>query len=84
MVTMAYFVKNQAQAISLISTTNYFVQNYFQLLSLSLNFCLCLDIVLTMGNPFSPHDRRMKFYLIGSLFSAIVLTGLTLSSKAVS
>ena len=84
MVTMGYFVKDQAQAIALISTTNYFLQHYFQLLSLSLNFCLCLDIVLTMGNPFEPHDRRMKFYLTGSLVTAALLTWLTLDSKAVS
>jgi len=84
LVTAGYFVESQGQAISLISSTNYFVQNYFQLLSLSLNFCLCLDIVLTMGSPFSPHDRRMKTYLLSSLFSAGLLTGLTLNSKMVS
>lgn len=60
------------------------MQHYFQLLSLSLNFCLCLDIVLTMGNPFSPHDRRMKFYLLSSMFSAGLLSGLTLNSRIVS
>jgi hypothetical protein len=36
-----------------------------------------------MGSPFSPHDRRMKFYLICSIFSAFLLTIFTLNSETI-
>jgi len=53
------------------------------LLSLSLNFCLCLDIVLTMSSPFSPHDRRMKFYIIISGCIATIATKMTMGSRMI-
>lgn len=83
MATLGYFVTSQSQAITVLESSNLLIQHYFQLLSLSLNFCLCLDIVLTMSNPFSPHERRMKFYLIGSLVSAAVLSKLTLAASSI-
>jgi hypothetical protein len=36
-----------------------------------------------MGNPFSPHDRRMKFYLVGSLIMAAMLSRTTLASSSI-
>lgn len=51
---------------------NYSVLDYFQFLSLCLNFFLCLDLVLTLRNPFYPHDRRMKFYKVSSFVMALV------------
>jgi hypothetical protein len=36
-----------------------------------------------MGNPFSPHERRMKFYLIGSGVAAMVLSQITLASSSI-
>ena len=56
---------------------NFIIQHYFQLISLSINFCLCLDVVLTMSSPFSPHERRMKFYVIASVISAALIAALT-------
>lgn len=35
---------------------------------------MCLDIVLTLRNPFYPHARRMKAYLILSVISALFAT----------
>lgn len=46
--------------------------------SLGLNFALCLEITLTMKNPFYPAERRMKFYLIGAFLSALTIPMLTL------
>jgi len=47
---------------------------YFQFLSLSLNFFLCLDLIFTLRNPFSPHDRRMKYYKFSSILMAALFT----------
>lgn len=78
-----WWITTQEQAINVLERTNTMICHYFQLLSLCLNFCLCLDIVLTMSNPFSPHDRRMKFYLLGCVPSAAVLTKFMMSSSVV-
>ena len=43
----------------------------FEFGSLALNFCLCLDIILTLRNPFYPHERRMKHYITGSIILSI-------------
>lgn len=65
------FWKNDDQSIlALLGRTNYNILSFFEFLSLSLNLCLCLDIVFTMRNPFYPHERRMKFYLPCSLLLA--------------
>lgn len=69
--------------MEVLEFSNYLIQHFFQLLSLSLNFCLCLDIVLTMGSPFSPHERRMKVYLIVSFVLASICTKLTMGSRII-
>ncbi len=61
----------------MLQNANFIIQHYFQLISLSLNFCLCLDVVTTMSSPFSPHERRMKFYVIASVISAALIAALT-------
>lgn len=62
--------------------SNYNILQLFEYISLALNFFLCLDIVLTMRNPFYPHDRRMKFYLPGAVF--IGLFAFSFSLKRIS
>lgn len=42
---------------------------FFQTMSLLLNMCLCLDLILTLMNPFYPSKRRLKYYL----FFAVVV-----------
>lgn len=54
----------------------YFVQ-FFQFFALSLNFCLCLDIVLTLKAPFEPANRRGKWYVTVSAIVATFLAGTT-------
>lgn len=56
----------------LLTKTNYQLLQFFEFMSLALNLFLCLDIVLTMRNPFFPHDRRMKFYIPGSIFISLL------------
>lgn len=43
---------------------NMIFYSYFQLISLTLNLCLCVDLILTIYDPFSPAYRRTKFYYI--------------------
>jgi len=46
--------------------------------SLGLNFCLCLELLLTMRDPFYPAGRRMKWYLLTSGIIAIVVPFMTI------
>jgi len=45
----------------------------FQLLSLSLNICLCCDLILTIQSPFTPATSRNKFYYLGSAVAPSIL-----------
>lgn len=38
--------------------------------------CLCVDLVLTLQNPFQPAKRRMKYYIWFTLLTCLVLIGL--------
>ena len=67
---------------NLLRTSNFNILQLFEFISLALNFFLCLDIVLTMRNPFYPHERRMKFYLPLSVIIGVI--GFSLSLKRVS
>ena len=69
---------NEADVIEQLTTSNFNVLQFFEYFSLALNFFLCLDVLLTMRQPFYPHDRRMKHYLPGSIAIAIVAFTVTL------
>lgn len=46
---------------------------FFQLISLTLNMCLCFDLIMTIYDPFSPAKRRTKWYYGCSLASSVLL-----------
>lgn len=50
-------------ASNYLCNTNPLFFQFFQLLSLMLNTCLCVDLVLTIKSPFSPAARRQQWYL---------------------
>ena len=43
-------------------------------MSLSLNLCFCIDLVLTLIDPFYPGKRRMNYYLSFSFIFCIIIT----------
>ena len=77
--TITTFWHNDQDAVRLLARWNFNILQFFELVSLSLNLMLCLDIVFTMRNPFYPHDRRMKFYLPISVLFAFMAYNLCLS-----
>jgi len=76
-----FWETNATDTIALLNQSNFNILQFFEYVSLSLNFFLCLDIVLTMRNPFYPHDRRMNWYL--PLSVVLGTTGFLLSLKRV-
>lgn len=70
------------EAFLTLRNTNYTIISYFQFLSLALNFFLCLDLILTLRDPFSPHDRRMKYYKFSSVIMAAIASLLTMDKYA--
>jgi len=42
-------------------------------MSLLLNICLCLDLIMTMYSPFKPASSRVKWYLLVSLLTPVLL-----------
>ena len=53
--------------------SNMYFYYLFQLLSLTLNLCLCIDLILTIYDPFSPAYRRTKLYYLFSVISSLIL-----------
>lgn len=47
------------------------------MMSLGMNLCLCIDLILTLKSPFYPASRREKWYLIGSFLFSVFVVGLT-------
>lgn len=68
------------RAMGILSYANDFSFQYFSLLTLALNTCLCIDLVLTLKNPFQPAKTRMMIYLGASGIICIPLSWLTLAS----
>ena len=71
-----------------LCNSNPIFYSFFQLISLTLNLCLCVDLILTIYDPFSPAHRRTKFYYIFSLttsfFLVMVIFGITSASTSYS
>ena len=72
--------KSVEKARDLLVYTNDFFFQYFSLLTLALNTCLCFDLILTLRNPFQPAKIRMMIYLAISVVGCIPLSLLTLES----
>ncbi|CDW83493.1 phosphatidylinositol phosphate kinase [Stylonychia lemnae] len=66
--------QSKVESLLYLCNSNQIVFSYFQTVSLAFNFCLCHDLVQTLRNPFSPGKRRMKFYFVGSILVAGLLT----------
>lgn len=47
---------------------------FFSLLGIAFNSCLCLDLFLTYKEPFYPIARRIKIYMIGSVLFAFIMS----------
>jgi hypothetical protein len=67
-------------ATKVLTYSNDFSFQYFSLLTLFLNSCLCIDLILTLKSPFTPAKNRMAVYLASSAVLCIPLTYLTMSS----
>jgi len=50
---------------------------FFQIMSLGMNLCLCVDLMLTLRQPFYPAKRRLKFYLLFSFCLALTMVGVS-------
>lgn len=72
---------NSEDTFQILRKSNNTMVSYFQFLSLALNFFLCLDLILTLRNPFSPHDRRMKYYGSASFVLAAVSAMSTIDNQ---
>lgn len=68
------------RSLGILHFSNDFFFQYFSLLTLFLNMCLCIDLILTLKNPFEPAKRRMKFYLSASALLCVPLAFLTRQS----
>lgn len=64
----------QFETFLMLQWSNILLNNFFELLSLGLNTCLCIDLVLTLWSPFEVASRRMTFYQLSSVIGSFLLT----------
>jgi hypothetical protein len=65
--------------LGFLGKSNLWLMQASQFFSLSLNFCLCVETVKSLKDPFFPAARRMKFYLFFSSIFAVISPFITLS-----
>jgi len=58
---------------TLCKASNLFM-SVFSLGSIMFNTCMCLDLIIILRNPFAPHQKRNKFYIIFVLLISILIT----------
>lgn len=75
------FGLSSEESYEILRYSNNTMISYFQFFSLCLNFFLCLDLILTLRQPFAPHDRRMKYYLPLAAFGAVICCSSTMDQK---
>ena len=65
--------KDYLYEIIILYNSNKFFEDFGFLMQLSLNMCLCIDIIQTLKSPFEVARSRMKFYLIFSIITSFTL-----------
>lgn len=66
-------------SIKLLTHINMRIFNVFEIAAISLSSFTCLDLLLSVKNPFTPGYKRMKFYLIGTIL--IIIIGAPITSS---
>ena len=75
-ITIFHYHMDQADQFHQLNTlcqSNSMFYSFFQLVSLTLNLCLCIDLIMTIYDPFSPAYRRTNLYYMFSITSSVVL-----------
>ena len=63
---------------NMLCASNLYIMQMSEFFSLALNFCYCLEIIENLRDPFYPANRRMKFYIGGSVLFAACIPPFTL------
>ena len=58
----------------LLCESNNMMVNTFSQASIMFNICLCIDLLLTLRNPFSPPQRRNKFFIGITVCESLFMT----------
>ena len=63
----------QRNSLNTLCNSNQLFFDGFQLASLLLNMCLCIDLILTIYSPFTPAGSRLKWYYLITVAASIFL-----------
>jgi len=58
----------------ILCESNNMLVNSFSLASIMFNICLCIDLLLTLRNPFSPPHGRNRWFVIGTAIISVSIT----------
>ena len=65
--------EKEFEMLNTMCQSNQIFYSFFQLISLTMNLCLCVDLIMTIYDPFSPAYRRTNLYYLCSIVSSVVL-----------
>ncbi len=78
--SLFYSKEKYSKFASVLKFSNDFCFQFFSLLTLFLNACLCIDLYLTLKSPFKSPKVRMILFYVFSIVLCIPLTLLTMNS----
>ena len=63
-------------SLMLLGRSNGVLTIFYFSCTLGLQFCICLDLILTLKKPFAPKESRVKYYYLFSFLHATVCAAL--------
>ena len=69
---------SEITALKTLRRSNVLLLQIFMFASLGLNLCKCIDMMLTISDPFFPAHRRMKWYYLTTVIIAFGFTFCTI------
>lgn len=66
-------ITTDMNALNTLCVSNQIFFDMFQIASLTLNLCLCIDLIMTIYSPFTPASNRLKWYYLSSAVTALIL-----------
>lgn len=58
----------------ILCKANNLLMSVFSSASVVFNTCMCIDLILILRSPFSPHQKRNKFYVLAALLVSMLTT----------
>ena len=76
--SLSFFLRkgNSYTAEYIVAWINNYLKHFFEVLAITSNTCLCHDLIKTLSTPFDAGEKRLKIYIMFSIFVSIMTTNI--------